>query len=401
MNKVLFIPLNTNHVLIFRSIIKSLVCNYEVLCHDRLCSAAECYTENALLRLAIPFKHFPRELRHAPQSGLVRQTITFFRQRSAIRKMLDDVKPTVIVLALDNDPISQIVIAESRRRGIKTVLIPEGLLRPGEFSGRKTFLSDYFYRLLNHLGVYLHYIDYGSGACDKVLVSGKRAFETLQGIGVKREVMTIVGQQKYDGFFEKISGDGGVINETGVFLYAASLEIFGAAEELRLVKNIAFATRKLNVQLIIKLHPRTPNSSGDLYDLLEIHDTEMVEIVKEGYDTYEILKKVDAVITIASTIVLEALIMNKECIVINYLAGRLKLGYDGYDAIHSVDSAEQLYSVIERAKYYKTSEENKRRLLEDELYLLDGRAGERAARSIEEMLPFSSLDSAKPNMATR
>jgi hypothetical protein len=305
--------------------------------------------------------------------------------------MLDDVKATIIVLALDNDPISQIVITESRRRGIKTVLVPEGLLRPGEFTGGKIYRSDYLYRLLRFAGIYLRYIYYGTGGCDKVLVSGKRALEILHGLGAKKEVMTIVGQQKYDGFFERISNAGSGDSETGTFLYAASLGIFGDAEELKLVRNIASVTRKLNLRLMIKLHPRAPKSPAELYDLLEIHNSDGVEIVKEGYDTYQILKKVDAVITIASTIVLEALIMKKECIVINYLAGRLKLGYDAYDAMHSVDSPEQLSKVIEEAKYLKKDSVNKKRLLEDELYLLDGRAGERAARAIEEMLSTSNL----------
>ncbi len=400
MHKVLFIPLNTNHVLIFRSIIKALRFDYEVLCHDKLCSAAQCYTEDALLKLKIPFIQFPSLIRQEPQSGLMRQMIIFCRQRGAIRRMLDDAKPTIVVLALDNDPISQIVIVESRRKGIKTVLVPEGLLRPDEFTGRKKYFSDYFYRFLRFIGIYLRYINYGTGGCDTVLVSGKRAAEVLRGIGVKREVMTIVGQQKYDGFFDRIRGDGGLISETGTFLYAASLGIFGDAEELKLVKNIVSATKKLNLSLIIKLHPRTPNSLEELYDLLEIHSVATVKIIKEGYDTYEILKKVDVVITIASTIVLEALIMNKECIVINYLSGRLKLAYDAYDAMHSVHSPEQLYNVMEKAKYRKTSQENKKRLLEDELFLLDGRAGERAARAIEALFPFSIPSCTGPYVAT-
>ena len=48
MKKVLFLPFNTNHAMIFDSIIKALHCSYEILCHDRISEGIQFKTEESL-----------------------------------------------------------------------------------------------------------------------------------------------------------------------------------------------------------------------------------------------------------------------------------------------------------------------------------------------------------------
>ena len=64
--------------------------------------------------------------------------------------------------------------------------------------------------------------------------------------------------------------------------------------------------------------------------------------MKEGDETFEILKRSDILITVSSTVILEALMMNKECVVVNYLAGESRLEYAKYDAIHSIESEHEM-----------------------------------------------------------
>ena len=136
------------------------------------------------------------------------------------------------------------------------------------------------------------------------------------------------------------------------------------------------------MHLIIKLHPRGVQEPADIYNLLDINREHSIEIIKEGDDTFELLKRADVLITVSSTIVLEALMMDKECVVGSYLAGESRLEYGKYDAIHSIESEEEIYDVMKKAILSKKSYENKHRLLEDELYRLDGKAGQRAASFI-------------------
>ena len=75
-----------------------------------------------------------------------------------------------------------------------------------------------------------------------------------------------------------------------------------------------------------------------IYNILKVKNNSFLEIIKEGDETFEILKRSDVLITVSSTVILEALMMNKECVVANYLAGESCLDYDRYNAIYSIKS---------------------------------------------------------------
>ena len=386
MKEVLFIPLNPNHVLIFRNIIKSLHCNYTVLCHDRISDTVNCRTAESLKKTGVTFQHMPFKVVRSPDDGVARQMISAVQMKRAIRSVLRDTSPKVVVLALDNDPIAQIAINESKRRGIKTVLVPEGLLKPYEFTQRKKYASDYFYKALRHFGIYVSYIPYGTAGCDRILVSGNRSHEVLRQLGIPEEKMIIVGQQKYDDFLKRIAACRLPERKTETYLYAASTRIFNDDKELSLARGIADATSRLGLQLIIKIHPRSERTPDELYRLLVIDDRTQTKIIREGYDTFDILTRVDGVITISSAIVLEALMMDKECIAASYLAGRRRFDYDSYDAIHVIDNESAIYETIATSRLHGKKYENKRCLLEDEIYKLDGAASVRTVQIIEDML---------------
>ena len=146
------------------------------------------------------------------------------------------------------------------------------------------------------------------------------------------------------------------------------------------------AANALNVRVVIKLHPRLPQEPADIYALVGLEECPSLGIVKEGDDTFELLKRSDALITVSSTVILEALMMNKECIIANYLAGEARLDYSEYDAVHCIEREEEIYNGIEKSLSSRKRFESKKRLLEDELYKLDGQSGLRAAKFIEGMM---------------
>ena len=156
MPKVLFIPLNTNHILIFRSIIESLKCEYEILCHDKISEAGQYHTEKKLNEFGLRFKHFSKSITRSPHDNILAKILNFIKMKTAIRDILKIISPKIVVLAMDNDPIAQIVISNSKRLGFYTVLVQEALIRPYEYTMRQTYFSDYVYNFLRLCGIYLN-----------------------------------------------------------------------------------------------------------------------------------------------------------------------------------------------------------------------------------------------------
>lgn len=385
MSNILFAPLNTNHVKIFHAIVPWLKRPYEFLCHDRISESNQYRTEELLQKLALPYRHLPGAVNRSQQDHLLLQIANFFRIRRELARAVERIRPAAIVLAIDNDPISQILLRESKRRGVPTVLIQEALIRPHEYVMRKTHLSDALYKFLHAFGILLKYTMYGSGGCDRVLVAGRIAAGILERRGVPKSRIQIVGYPKYDALLKRI-GCFPTPPDSRTYLYAASTQVVRNQANVRFLERLRRATANRGLTLLVKLHPRSPLEPSDLYRLLHIEPGPTFRVLKEGDDTRDILEHSYALVTVSSTVVLDALIMDRECIVANYLAGESKMEYGQYDAVYSVDSEEDLEEVIAESYRNKKPFENKKKLLEDELHLLDGNAGQRAAKAILSIL---------------
>lgn len=385
MSNILFVPLNTSHVRIFHAIVPWLKRPYEFLCHDRISESNQYRTEELLKKLSLPYRHLPGAVDRSQQDHLPLRIANFFRIRRELVRAFDRIRPAIIVQAIDNDPISQILLRESKRRGVPTVLVQEALIRPYEYVMRKTHLSDVLYKFLHASGIYLKYTMYGSGGCDLVLAAGRIAAGILESRGVPKSRIQIVGSPKYDGLLKRI-GSFPTPPDSRTYLYATSTQVVRDQAHVRFLERLRRAATHLGLTLLVKLHPRSPLEPSDLYRLLHTEPGPTFRILKEGDDTLEILVHSYALVTVSSTVILDALIMDRECIVANYLAGESKMEYGQYDAIYSVENEEHLEEFIAESLRKKKPFENKKRLLEDELHLLDGNAGQRAAKAILSIL---------------
>jgi hypothetical protein len=357
-----------------------------ILCHDRVSSGSQYHTRKMLDRFELNYTEFPNPIKIPGKDKFVSKVTSAIKLKRQVEKILELVKPRIIVMPLDNDPISQILIAISHKHGIKTVLIPEGIIKPFDFLYKQRYLSTYLYAFLRKLGIFIKYIKYSTGGCDSILVSGPNAYRILCQLGHSKRKLHIVGQQKYDRFIKKIKHIKPVLQDKKSILYAASTRIFTNDDEVRFVRDLSYALANRKIPLIIKLHPRTSNSVEELRVLLEIQSSEYLSVIKEGYDTYDLLLKVYGVATIASAIVLEALMLDKECIVANYIAGRRRFDYDQYDALFSINQDAELDRVVGMCIERKKPWANKKRLLEDEIFSLDGNSALRTAMFIEARL---------------
>ena len=383
-SKVLFLPMNTNHVVILESIIRQLKCYYDVLCHDRLCHGAQYFTENILQKLDIPYVHFDDSCSLSYQSGLMTQLQAYFRIRQIVKQKVDYLSPGVLVLFIDNDPVAQLAIRISRKNGIRTILVQDGLIRPNEYTERRLNPSKAIYSSLRMFGISLKSIVYGTGGCDDILVNGTTAREILKTRGVPESKMAIIGQPKYDSFIGRIKIDELKKDNLIRYLFAATKELIRDDRNIKFLKEVTRCCADSGVHLIIKMHPRAHETPEDVLRILKYGDANFFEVVKEGDDTIEILKKCDAVITLSSTVILEALMMDKEGIAVHYLAGEQNLRhYDKYGAIFPIQNEGEVSAVIQESMKCGKEKENKKKLLEDELYKLDGKASKRAAEIIQ------------------
>jgi hypothetical protein len=264
--------------------------------------------------------------------------------------------------------------------------VPEGLIQPYDMFRSRRYYSEFFYRLLRFIGLYFNYINYGTGGCDYILVSGRRAFELLKKIGVPENKMTIVGHQKYDDFINNLPNNKPCRKGQKVYLFAVSKRIFQDDAEIRILQKVIDAITNLNLDLIVKIHPRTPEGPADLKKRIGLKSVSSCKIIKEGYDTLEILSEVDAIITIPSAIILEALILDKECLIISYLEGESFSDYILYDALYFINSDQDISKVIKISSTTKKKKKNKIHLLENELYRLDGKASFRTAIFIKNLI---------------
>ena len=386
MKKVLFIPLNTNHVLIFEPVINRLSCESVVLCHDRISNDQRYHTEQTLRDRNIPYIHFSGKINRDLQENFFSSLLHFFRMQKAIDDLLKQISPDTLVLAIDNDPIAQIFIRLSKRYKIRSILIQEGLIRPYEYTRRKTYTSDYLYRLLNRWGIFLRYTKYGTTGCDIICASGNRAANIFQNRGVSEKHLTIVGQPKYDHYLERVKNFQSTHYDKKKLLFAAGSSIVRDELNIQFLKVLVDSAKNFNAFLIIKMHPRTKETPQDIYNIIGVQDKSCLEVVKQSDDTFEILKDVYGLITVSSTMIIEALLLDKEGITVDYLAGEQRLDYGKYDAVYTIEDQQKISDVIAEALQTKKSPANKKHLLEDELFKLDGNASERVAHLIQSSL---------------
>jgi UDP-N-acetylglucosamine 2-epimerase len=386
MNKVLFLPLNTNHVIIFKSIINALNCKYEILCHDLIADAQHYQTEQMLKKLDLNYIHYPGQIKRSRFDIFFVQIINFFKIKKLIKLILQQVKPSLLVLAIDNDPIARTFIHLSKKTGIKTFLIQEGLVRPHEYSMRKVYLSDIIAGAFSCLGIYLNYSKYGTSGCDKILVSGMRAARIFKERIRKGSSIEIVGQPKYDNYLNKLADYHSDNSKNKRFLFAAGTNVVKNTANIDFLRTLLLAIKECGAYLTVKMHPRTPETPEDIYNIIGEQDTSFFEIVKQSDDTFDILKDIYALITVSSTMIIEALLMDKEGIAVDYLAGEQRLNYSAYGAVHTIDHPNQISDVINIVLKDKKPYTNKRRLLEEELFKLDGKAASRIAEIIQSSL---------------
>lgn len=383
MAEILFVPLNTNHVGIFEPVFSRLRSPWQVVSHDRVSESAVYHTGGLLRGKGLKPVDFPEAVARSPRGGLARRCAEARRIKSGVAGILESVRPRLLVLGIDHDPIAILFIREARRRGVRTVVMQEGLIRPRDLESNDDWKSRLVADVTAALGVPVRYLRFGTQGADAYLLSGNRARDILLRAGVPASRLVVVGQPKYDRFLRQAELQVAPRNPVPAFLFAAPADLLNAPWGPELVRSLAEEARRRKVRIVVKLHPRGLLQPEEVLRCAGAAAGESFTVIKTGDDTVELLSQSDGFVTISSTVVLEALIFGKECVVLDYLAGKSSLGYGASGAVHVVETASRLGARLGDAVTNPTAPESKRRLLEEELHFLDGRAAERVAAYLE------------------
>ena len=296
----------------------------------------------------------------------------------------------------------------SRRRGIRTVLLTDGVLAPLNPAWRPG--------MVQRLAIF------ASRALDKALPSGNfRAFASLDLIlvinkmakqqlvcqGVSPGRVRVVGSAEYDDLAREMStpltanaekslrARLGIAATPPVLLFAH--QHFRSSEQTRqLVRSLMASVRQCGAFLLVKLHPRgrdSPDGWARWARAEGLSDTQ-ITFVKGECTSPEAVRLCAACATFYSTVGLEAMMGGKPLVMIQYPDVRLALPYGTrYGAALEVRNPDKLPGAVVAAL---TDAETRQRLIpnakaavKEELCGLDGRSVERMTEAIKTLLAKS------------
>lgn len=333
-----------------------------------------------------------------------------------VRRFLEETRVSLVVTAHDASLIGALFLLAARDIGIASVYVPHGPLSAAR--GKITAL-----RLLAvHVrGILTYAARYVASGClaiatriwaskfvsgrvidqswDVACVAGPASKALFLRNGIPEDAIVVTGQPRYDSFInigtpkEKNSILEHLGLDKGTPVVAVATQPFvedglwTAVQRARFLERVVAAVLEASGQPLIKLHPRETGVAA-YRSLLSTLNNVRVPILQDEVDIAIVLTACDALLTVSSTIGLEAMMFGLPVIAFEEGAtGKTDvLGYVQYGAAVGVYSEKELAPSIAavlfdprtRAGLAKASE----RYVYDHAYLQDGLAAARVASVI-------------------
>jgi len=349
---------------------------------------------------------------------------------SAISEVLRKEKPDIIVVAHDRLPKSRLFIKCGNSMGIPTLLVQDGILPGNRASTRETggivfsikyflFLPHRIFRFMTNPSLpWQQKIEitlfesrlrgkagnYGHGECQKMALFGDATKEMFISEGVNPDKIVVTGNPKFDLVYH--SKDNNCKNtvcekwnipahkEIVLLLtsYFVENNTWSLEQRERFVIAISNAVEALpNAQLIIKLHP--PHENEKDYSKI-IKKISSHAIVCKHFPISMLLNACDLAITVSSTAALEAMAIGKPVIIANLFHDKAPYFYKNSGALFIETESEilpalkkGLYDFHERKKIVESTD----KFVYKQAYLQDGRASERIASIIRNMVSANGI----------
>lgn len=394
LKRILFVPGTERHVKTFVAIVKCLPKEYE-------CMFISLYfkgeSESILRNLSIPFKSI-EDYGTKKIDGIIKIE-----------------NPDLIVFSYDTAPVARLFVKAAKKLNIPTLLLQEGLFLGSankkfsimrylkSFFNIALFLEDYNLierlRLLKDVlwkkikkGAY----GWGHAGCTKIAVSGEYTKNLLIAEGIDPKDIIITGQPRFDGLCSEeknIEIEKSIDHDKINILWATQCMVeagYCSKEEWNeYVEKVINSLKELGrYQLSIKVHPE---EDSQRYEHLE--NNPHIHIYENSLN--ELLRTCDVLITYTSTTALEAMILNKPVIIMGLLMNQfLNLSpYVKSGAAIGVYKEEDLAPTIKDALYNeevrKKLAEARKKFVYEHGYIPDGKASERVANLIVQMIEES------------
>jgi UDP-N-acetylglucosamine 2-epimerase len=346
---------------------------------------------------------------------------------SGIKEVLSNETPNIVVVGHDRNILDRLFIKCANSRAIPTLLVQDGILAASRKKSRETgslgislrFLINLPFNALSlmisgnysldqKIGKAMIWLKYGTlgrpgvyghGECKKIAVFGTAVKETLISEGVDAEKIVVTGNPKFDQLYHSMNVDCKEIvcekwdipsDKKLIILltqYFVECKIWSSEQRKHFVTAIANASAKLpNTQLIIKLHP--PHENEEDYNEI-VKDLPTNPIICKYVSLPELLNVCSIAITVSSTAALEAMALGKQIVIVDLFDNADASYYKGSGALY-IRTEEEILPVLQKALYNSEVREDMKKSMDtyvyEQAYLMDGRASERIANLIRDMV---------------
>jgi len=246
------------------------------------------------------------------------------------QKMIKTLDPKLIFLIDETFMYGRSIVHASKKEGVKTIALQHGLIWKESFEYRNKIEN------LKELNTPL---------ADLTLVMGKHAKDFLtKNNNYKEENVIITGQPRYDEF-KKIKLDSQKRDKKNILFISQPITEEVSADYVE-TSFIAFSELKKlrkDINFIIKLHPREENLKyyQNLADKYKIHPTFIRDIPVQ-----EVLKDSDVIVTMHSTVGIEALLLRKPVVIVNTTGKVDSYPYPEGENIPKCTNKEELIKVL-------------------------------------------------------
>ena len=349
-----------------------------------------------------PFERLP-DSRFDPNGHWLRQIAQKPHLERAFASVLERIEPDVLVFGNDSFVSGRTFVRAARRRGIATVLIPDGLVVPPNTRHRMSAWGTMrdgmaqFIRRLFHAGG-----PRGLSGVDGILLINSMGRDVLARQGVAPRRIHVVGSPEYDRLAQTWRREGdaeedrdlrrrlGIPQGRPVILLAHQ-PLDG--RERALIGTIVSAARLHEAVVLTKFHPRGREdpASWRSWAAREGMSAAETHFVVAECTSIEAVRLASVCVTAYSTVSLEALVCGVPLVLVQYLNTPFALAYGReYGAALEAGSPREL---VEAITAILTSEATRARLatgrvaaIHGELHDLDGKSVERTMDAIDHVV---------------
>ncbi len=337
-----------------------------------------------------------------------------------VQRIIDDENPDILVSGHDQSPMDILFIKTCNELDIPSLTVQDGLLAAVRFERKSVnnkveYFSKMFLRLfklffnpyrpfkykISRLRFEFNYgrgysYTYGRGESSKIALFGDNTKKLLISEGVSPDRLIVTGSSKFDDLLqykdssvkESLKEKYGAPSDRKVVLVLTSWFVEAGlwTVEMRrfFISEIAKACVNLkNVQLIFKLH--APHENKEIYRKL-LKDYPLSPLIFDTESLHELICISDVVVSVSSTAALEALALDKPCLIVNMDHGS-KIFKDG--GVLFIEKTDSIPSAIEKLVHHPWETvdlEKMQNFVFDEAFKVDGKSSMRISNLIRSMV---------------